>query len=123
MTSCHWSDDRDCGRRRSQASGFLVATGLAAAIACVLVATARPRLDDGSGALREKINPNTATVASLARLPGIGWTRARAIVIYRERVVNEMPGAVPFKSLEDLQCIRGIGPRTVQGLASWLEFD
>jgi DNA uptake protein ComE-like DNA-binding protein len=30
---------------------------------------------------------------------------------------------VAFKSLGDLQRIRGIGPKTAEGLAPWLQFD
>jgi len=35
--------------------------------------------------LTGKINPNTADWASMTRLPGIGPTRARAIVAFREK--------------------------------------
>jgi len=123
MASSHSTDSQDFGRWRSQVAGFLVATGFAAVFAFILIATAWSGPDASSGALMETINPNTATAASLARLPGIGWTRAQAIVAHRERVARERPEAVAFRSLEDLRRIRGIGPKTAQGLAPWLEFD
>jgi competence ComEA-like helix-hairpin-helix protein len=66
-------------------------------------------------AAAEKINPNTATAASLRRLPGIGAVRARAILEYRRR---HGPGA--FRCAEDLQAVPGIGPATVRGIAPFL---
>jgi competence ComEA-like helix-hairpin-helix protein len=123
MASYRLAEDQRASRQRSQAAGFVLATGFAAASSLVLIATVWSDRDAMSASLMAGINPNTATVASLARLPGIGWTRAQAIVVYRERVVGATPGAVAFKSPEDLQRIRGIGPKTAQGLAPWLEFD
>jgi len=48
------------------------------------------------------ININTATVAELEELPGIGETKAQAIVIYREK--NGF-----FSRIEDLLNVPGIG--------------
>jgi competence protein ComEA len=66
----------------------------------------------------EKINPNTADAASLMRLPNIGPARAHAIVEYRQKA-----DAVAFESAEDLESVRGIGPKTVEGMHPWLRFD
>ena len=52
----------------------------------------------------ETIDPNTASVGSLIRLPEIGPRRAQAIVEYRAR-----PGSIPFRRLDDLERISGIG--------------
>lgn len=52
------------------------------------------------------INVNNADVELLAELPGIGPSRADAIIEERE-----MNGA--FKSAEDLARVSGIGPATV----------
>lgn len=72
--------------------------------------------------LDSRINPNDATVESLVRLPGLGLGRAGAIVAYRESVYRE--GRRPaFENLEDLRKIRGIGPKTVQGISEWITFD
>jgi DNA uptake protein ComE-like DNA-binding protein len=68
----------------------------------------------------ERINPNTASVGSLVRLPGIG--RARALDILHYRQVNAQFETV-FESAGDLQAIRGIGPKTAEKLAPWLVFD
>jgi competence protein ComEA len=48
-----------------------------------------------------KININTATAAELDALPGIGPTRAKAIVDYRAQNGN-------FKTIEDIEKVKGI---------------
>ncbi len=55
------------------------------------------------------IDLNTATADELTRLPQIGPARAQDIIQYRE-------ANGPFVSADDLQNIRGIGPRIVDGL-------
>ncbi|OEY65465.1 ComEA family DNA-binding protein [Marinobacter sp. X15-166B] len=54
----------------------------------------------------QPVNINTADVAALASLSGIGQSKAEAIVAYREQ-----HGA--FSSLEELARVRGIGSKTV----------
>jgi competence protein ComEA len=123
MASYHSIVDRTANLRASQSLGFLVAAGLAVAGALGLITSALSRPDDVPGSLAARINPNTASVASLTRLPGIGWTRAQAIIVHRDWVRRQTPDTVAFKSLGDLQRIRGIGPKTAEGLAPWLQFD
>ncbi|UCD50876.1 MAG: helix-hairpin-helix domain-containing protein [Phycisphaerales bacterium] len=123
MVSYHSSEVEGLNLRACQSLGFLVGTGLSVAAAACLIPRALSRSDEIPGSLVARVNPNTAPVASLARLPGIGWTRARAIITHRERVAGGMPETVAFKSLGDLQRIRGIGPMTAEGLAPWLRFD
>jgi len=60
-------------------------------------------------ALAEQVNLNTATKAELVELPGIGGTKAEAIVAYRETHED-------FKTLADLNAVEGIGDATVAGL-------
>ena len=60
-------------------------------------------------ALAAQINVNTATKAELVELPGIGETKAEAIVAYREAHGD-------FKTLEDLNEVDGIGDATVADL-------
>jgi hypothetical protein len=74
------------------------------------------------GPYANRIDPNTAGVDSLARLPGIGPTRAGQIVAYRERFAAEHDGAPAFTRPEDLAVIKGIGPKTVAKLAPYLAF-
>lgn len=54
-----------------------------------------------------KLNLNTATVEQLDALEGIGSTRAKAIVEYREK-------QGPFQSVDDLQKVKGFGPKLVE---------
>ncbi|HET6429719.1 MAG TPA: helix-hairpin-helix domain-containing protein [Phycisphaerae bacterium] len=79
------------------------------------------RVDAGRVArVRERIDPNTATVASLRRVPTIGQAKARAIVAFRARA----GGAIVFRRGEDLTAVPGIGPGTVRqaaGALSWPE--
>ena len=63
----------------------------------------------------EHIDPNTASVASLRRLPGIGPMRAQMIVQYRQR-----HGPAAFQTAKDLQNVPGVGPGTVRRIAPFL---
>jgi|SRR5690606_10594043 len=51
------------------------------------------------------LNINTATAAELQRLPGIGAATAQRIVEYREK-------NGPFKKVEELMNVRGIGEKS-----------
>ena len=66
---------------------------------------------------RQKINPNTASGASLQRLPGVGPTRANGIIEYRRRHWYR-----PFRKAEDLEAVDGIGPGTVERIRPYLDF-
>lgn len=68
----------------------------------------------------QRINPNTASMASLVRLPGIGKARAMDIIHYRQ---NHKPDEPVFLSARDLENIRGIGPKTAAALEPWLTFE
>ncbi|MBB5321866.1 ComEA family DNA-binding protein [Marinobacter oulmenensis] len=53
------------------------------------------------------VNINTADIATLAQLDGIGESKAQAIIEYRE-------SNGPFKSAEQLSDVKGIGARTLE---------
>lgn len=61
------------------------------------------------------VNVNTATASELESLPGIGPSKAAAIVEYRSA-----NGA--FKDLSALDAVPGIGPSTLQNIAPHVEF-
>jgi competence ComEA-like helix-hairpin-helix protein len=102
----------------------LIALCLLAGAACVCAALGRrvwfasgPTIDSARIALAaEKIDPNTATVASLRRLGGIGPVKARAIVQYREQEGRQ------FLRPEDLANVPGIGPKIVRRISPHLAF-
>lgn len=56
-----------------------------------------------------KINLNTADKEKLMTLPGVGETRAEAILQYRRE-------HGPFRSVSDLRKIQGFGPKTLERL-------
>jgi len=58
------------------------------------------------------IDPNRADAATLESLPGVGPARALAIL--------EARGRRPFRCVEDLERVPGIGPRTLAGMAGLL---
>lgn len=60
-----------------------------------------------------RININNATAVELEELPGIGPARAGAIV--REREKNG-----PFRQVEDLARVSGIGSKTVEALREYV---
>ncbi len=73
--------------------------------------------------LENRLNPNVATSGSLTRLPGIGAVRAEAIVAYREGFNAQQISGNAFGNCDDLQKVRGIGPKTVGNIKRWLEFE
>jgi len=76
--------------------------------AAVAVAVVLALVGNGAAADAAKVNVNSASVEELATLPGIGPSKAAAIVAEREKK--------PFASVADLERVRGIGPRTVEDL-------
>ncbi len=61
-----------------------------------------------ASAIAATININTADKKALESLPGIGATKAEAIMTYRK--------AHKFKSVEELAKVKGIGEKTVKKL-------
>ncbi|MDX2131938.1 MAG: helix-hairpin-helix domain-containing protein [Planctomycetota bacterium] len=63
-----------------------------------------------------RLNINRATQAELELLPGIGPAMARAILEHRA-------AHGPFRSITDLDKVRGIGPKTLERLAPLVTVD
>jgi competence ComEA-like helix-hairpin-helix protein len=73
--------------------------------------------------LESRINPNDAPEESLIRLPGLGPGRAGAIVTYREDFDEKTAGSPAFQNSDDLQKVKGIGPKTAKNVGQWLTFE
>ena len=69
------------------------------------------------------INPNTAEIESLIRLPDIGLSRAQAIIEYRNNFEKNNKVCTAFTNCDDLQKVAGIGPKTVQNVKDLLSFE
>lgn len=111
-------------QNRIQSFAFVIAVS-----ACVLFSmgfVASSLLTSGQSyeiELDQKINPNNARIASLVRLSGIGIGKARAIVAYREEFSEQSNGRPAFQNPNDLQKVKGIGPKTVENISEWLKFE
>ncbi len=62
------------------------------------------------------ININTATAEELQMLPGIGASTAQGIVAFRN-------ANGPFKSIEDLVKVRGIGEKKFNSIKAYLRIE
>ena len=105
------------GRGRERGKGGLGRAALCGALVAAALllagghATAAPGAAGGGAAAVEsagKVDVNTANAEELASLPGIGASKAAAIIAEREKKL--------FVSVEDLERVRGIGARTVEDL-------
>lgn len=67
-------------------------------------------------ALQGKVNINTADASQLTLLPGIGIKTAESIVVYRGSVG-------PFKAVDDLVKVKGIGPKILEKLRPYLSLN
>ena len=63
-----------------------------------------------------RIDVNTATWVEWIQLPGIGEMLARRIIDDREQ-------NGPFEAVEDLQRVKGIGPKTIENLRPYLRVE
>ena len=90
---------------RASAPALLAALGLALAA----------RAEDARK-LQGVVNVNTASVEELQVLPGVGESRARAIVELRKQRGG-------LKSLDDLRDVKGLGDASVEKLRPYVAFD
>jgi competence protein ComEA len=82
---------------------FLLVLGLA--VAAQAGQTSRGAALAAKASASAPVNLNTATVAQLETLPGIGKSTAERILEYREKSGG-------FKKIEDLMNVRGIGEKS-----------
>lgn len=70
-------------------------------------------VSDSGTASGGKVNINTASESELCTLPGIGATRAAAIIAYRESCGG-------FSSIEEIQCVSGIKSGTYEKICEFI---
>lgn len=98
------SSEEGTGRQVAEGSvqiGIVTQEGVGFADGSEGAVSGQTAVDDG------RININTATVEDLCKIPGIGATRAAAIVSYREKQGG-------FKSPEDIMQVSGIKEGTYE---------
>lgn len=96
------------GRGGAAFLGALVAVAMLVAAGPAAAAPAASAAAPAAAESHGKVDVNTASAAELAGLPGIGASKAAAIIAEREKK--------PFASVDDLVRVRGIGERTVEDL-------
>jgi len=98
------------GMRKAGARAAACALALGVALAVT------PVLAGGETRLSGTVNVNTATAEQLQLLPGIGETRARAVIETRKRRGG-------FESVEDLLDVKGIGESSLQQMRPYVTVD
>ena len=86
-------------------TAIVLVLGLVGATAAAAQEAARPAAKAATAPAGAPINLNTATVAQLETLPGIGKSTAERILEYRQKNGG-------FKKVEDLMNVRGIGEKS-----------
>lgn len=94
--------------RPSRVSLWLLVTLLAVMCAGPRQVSASGRTDGGGKVVDGVVNLNTAPPAVLLLLPGVGPGRVRDIVAYRSRR--------PFRTVDELVRVKGIGRRMVRAI-------
>ena len=91
-------------------------TRLGVVLAAMLALAAAPALAADGPRLTGVVNVNTASLEELQLLPGVGETRARAIVAARKQRGG-------FKSVDELVEVKGIGATSLARLKPFVRVD
>lgn len=120
-----YQTDTDKNKVQSPAgSPFVIAAGVCVLLCVVFVVSKTFDWQESFEIeLESQINPNKAPLSSLVRLPGIGVGLAGAIVDYRENFNGKGGKRPAFETVEDLQKVKGIGPKKVESVQKWLKFE
>jgi competence protein ComEA len=104
-------------RRFSQTYAARAGAIVLVVVSSILVFNAfRPRASEpplALGSITHRVDLNSAGAEELALLPNIGPKLARAIIEDRETNGD-------YETLEDLDRVRGIGPRTIEDLIGYV---
>ncbi|MGA1980574.1 MAG: helix-hairpin-helix domain-containing protein [Sedimentisphaerales bacterium] len=124
MATNSFIQQADTSQNKIQSYAFCLALSAAVCISICFVVSSVGRFGQPSEIrLESRINPNYAPQASLMRLPGIGISRAEAIVAYRQDFSRQNANKPVFQNCDDLQKIRGIGAKTAEDICEWLKFE
>jgi len=93
-----------------------VAARVAAALALGVALASTPALAGGDGRLSGSVNVNTATAEQLQLLPGIGASRATALIDERKRRGG-------FRRVEELLEVKGIGEASLEQLRPYVTLE
>ncbi len=114
----------DTRQNRIQSFAFVIAVSVAVCFSIGFAVSSLLELGQSYEiGLDEKINPNDAPLASLVRLPGIGIGKASAMVAYRRDFSERNDNKAAFENCDDLQKVKGIGPKTIENISEWLIFE
>ena len=95
---------------------FLRLAGAAVVFVGFLALAGPSALAEGAPKLQGVVNVNTATAEELQLLPGIGASRAQALIAARE-------ASGGFKSVDDLLAVKGIGEGSLARLRPHLVLE
>ena len=114
---------KHAGQNRIQSFAFVISVCLAVCCSFGFISNLERDLGQCEIELEGRINPNDAPIESLIRLPGLGIGRAGAIVAYRKYFNENKDSSPAFQNCDDLQKVKGVGPKTVQNIGGLLKFD
>lgn len=124
MATNNFGQQIQTGQNRIQSFAFVIAAGVCALFSIALAASVLSGVGQSCQIVLDKqINPNDAPLASLVRLPGIGIGRAGSIVACRENLREQGNNGPAFRNCDDLQKVKGIGPKTAEKICEWLKFE
>lgn len=124
MASYNYVRHSEASQNRIRSFAFVISVSVCALLCTGFAVSSFGAVrQSGVVELDERINPNEASMSSLVRLPGIGISRSEAIAAYRNNFSKEDSSSQAFGNCDDLQKIRGIGPKTAQNISQWLTFE